>query len=89
LSFSSINKEPGLASRLAAGDEAAFEQVYNACWDRIYSLALAYLKSVELAQDAVQEVFLKLWARREQMAKVENLEAFVYTMGRNQVIVAL
>jgi len=86
LSLSFPYNENELAARLAAGDEAAFAQLYNRYWNKIYSLALIYLKSVELAEDAVQEAFLKLWARREQIAKVENLEAFIFIMGRNQII---
>jgi RNA polymerase sigma-70 factor (family 1) len=89
LSSSLPYNENELATRLATGDEAVFAQLYNAYWNKIYSLALIYLKSVELAQDAVQEVFLKLWARREQMAKVKNLEAFIFIMGRNLVIDSL
>ena len=78
--------ENELASRLAAGDEKAFVQIYNKYWNKIYYLALVYLKSIQLAEDAVQEVFLKLWTSRRQVADVQNLEAFIFIVGRNQVI---
>jgi len=78
-----------LIHQLAEGNEEAFKQFYNQHWNRIYSLALAYLKSATQAQDIVQEVFLKVWARRAQLRKVEKPEAFVYIMGRNEVINAL
>ena len=81
-----LYNENELAARLAAGDEGAFVQLYHTYGNKIYSLALMYLKSVELAKDAVQEVFLKLWVRREKMGKVENLEAFVFIVGRNHII---
>lgn len=78
-----------LFQQLAEGNEQAFQQFYNEHWNRIYSLALAYLKSATQAQDIVQEVFLKVWTKRAQLRKVEKPEAFVYIMGRNEVINAL
>jgi len=80
---------PELIHQLADGNEKAFQQFYNEHWNRIYSLALAYLKSATQAQDIVQEVFLKVWTKREQLRNVEKPEAFVYIMGRNEVINAL
>ena len=81
--------EHELIQQLAEGNEEAFKQFYNQHWNRIYSLALAYLKSAAQAQDIVQEVFLKVWTRREQLKNVEKPEAFVYIMGRNEVLNAL
>lgn len=78
-----------LLQQLAEGNEEAFKQFYNQHWNRIYSLALAYLKSATQAQDIVQEVFIKVWTRRGQLKNVEKPEAFVYIMGRNEVVNAL
>ena len=52
--------EDRLIILLANGDKEAFTQVYNKYWNKVYSISLIYLKSVQLAQDAVQEVFLKI-----------------------------
>jgi RNA polymerase sigma-70 factor (ECF subfamily) len=89
LSALSPYDETNLASLLASGDETAFSHIYKKYWNKIYSISLTYLKSVQLAEDAVQEVFLKLWAKREQVAKVQNLEAFIFIIARNHLIDAL
>ena len=81
--------ETNLASLLAKGNETAFAQVYKKYWNKVFSIALVYLKAVPLAEDAVQEVFLKLWSSREQIAKVRNIEAFLFIIARNHVIDAL
>jgi RNA polymerase sigma-19 factor, ECF subfamily len=60
--------------------------VYKKYWNRIYSIALVYLKSNQLAEDAVQEVFLKLWSKRHQLTKVKNLEGFIFIIARNHLI---
>lgn len=71
---------------LSHGDETAFLQLYNTYWNRIYLLALTYLKSTELAEDVVQDVFLKVWDQRESFRTVQHPGSFIYIMGRNAVI---
>lgn len=51
--------------------------------DRLYRLAKRLLVSSDEAEDAVQEVFLKLWKGKEQIANYKNPEAFAYTMVKN------
>ena len=50
---------------------------------KMYRLALRLLVSKEAAEDAVQEVLLKLWSRNEQIATYKNVEAFAMTMTKN------
>jgi RNA polymerase sigma-70 factor (family 1) len=86
--YSSYDQQQ-LLKQIANGDQVAFEQFYNIHWSRIYSLALTYLKSSVQAQDVVQEVFLKIWVKRQNLSHVENPASYVYIMGRNEIINAL
>src|SRR5210317_1418264 len=51
--------------------------------DKIYRLAKRLLVSSEEAEDAVQEVFLKLWNGKERIKNYKNPEAFAITMTKN------
>lgn len=51
--------------------------------DKLYRLAKRYLVSSEEAEDAVQEVLLKLWKGRSRMQNYKNPEAFAMTMTKN------
>ncbi len=51
--------------------------------DKLYRLARRLLVSSEEAEDAVQEVFLKLWKGRDKMKEYSNPEAFAVTMTKN------
>ncbi len=51
--------------------------------DKIYRLARRLLTSEEEAQDATQEVLLKLWSKNKQIKKYRNAEAFAMTMTKN------
>ena len=51
--------------------------------DRLYRIAKRLLVSNDEAEDAVQEVFLKLWSKKDKMAEYRNPEAFAITMTKN------
>jgi len=51
--------------------------------DKMYRLALRLLISKESAEDATQEVFLKLWNGNKKIKDYANLEAFAMRVTRN------
>lgn len=51
--------------------------------DKLYRLAKRILVSKDEADDAVQEVFLKLWKGKEKIENYKNPEAFAITMTKN------
>ncbi|MBT8186562.1 MAG: RNA polymerase sigma factor [Croceitalea sp.] len=51
--------------------------------DKLYRLAKRLLVSKEEAEDATQEVLLKLWAKNENMGQFRSVEAFAMTMTKN------
>ncbi|MEH6765097.1 RNA polymerase sigma factor [Aequorivita antarctica] len=51
--------------------------------DRLYRLSKRILVSKDEAEDAVQEVFLKLWSGKENIENYKNPEAFAITMTKN------
>ncbi|MGB5647164.1 RNA polymerase sigma factor [Muriicola sp.] len=51
--------------------------------DKLYRLAKRMLVSSEEAEDATQEVLMKLWSKKKGMGKYRNVEAFAMTMTKN------
>jgi RNA polymerase sigma-70 factor (family 1) len=70
--------------RLRAGDEQVYLDIYHRYNKRLYSFAFQYLKSHELAQDVVQEVFIKLWEHRQEINT--SAKGFLFTSVRNHVL---
>lgn len=81
--------EKELLERIAEGDEEAYKLVFNRYWNKIYQVALSFLKVPDQAQDAVQQVFIKLWEKRSKLPQVENLDAWLFIMARNTIINSL
>ncbi len=51
--------------------------------DKLYRLAKRLLVSSEEAEDATQEILMKLWSNNKAIAKYKNVEAFAMTMTKN------
>ena len=51
--------------------------------DKVFRLAKRLLISSEEAEDATQELYLKLWRNREKISAYKNIEAFAMTMTKN------
>ena len=54
--------------------------------EKLYWFAYRFLKSAADAEDAVQEVFVKLWKHREKLSTYNSIEAFAYTVTRNHCL---
>lgn len=50
---------------------------------KIFRLAKRLLVSTEEAEDATQELFLKLWKNKEEIPNYKNLEAFAMRVTKN------
>ena len=79
-------EESILMTQLANDSEAAFKVLYSRYSNRIYALAVRYLKSPVLAQEIVQDVFLKLWFERKNMKVDMPVEAWLVTVAKNKLI---
>lgn len=51
--------------------------------DKLYRLALSILKDESSAKDALQELMMRLWEKRDQLEVIANHQAFVLTSMRN------
>jgi len=50
---------------------------------KLHRFAVSLLKDLHEAEDIVQEIYVKLWKLRDDMEKIENIEAFAFRMTRN------
>ncbi|MGX5819079.1 RNA polymerase sigma factor [Chitinophaga lutea] len=80
-----LDIEKELLARIADGDQTAFKGIYDKYWDRIYYNALKFVKSPELAQDLAQEIFERIWIKREGLKTVERFDAYLFTVAKHMI----
>lgn len=64
-------------------NQAEFLNIVVPFKDKVFRLAKRLLVSKEEAEDATQEVLLKLWKNKERIQNYKNVEAFSMTMTKN------
>ncbi len=52
--------------------------------EKLYRYALSLTLDTALAEDVLQDVFIKLWTKRDQLDQVDNQEAWCIRVVRNQ-----
>ncbi|MBX2921994.1 MAG: hypothetical protein KF746_07370 [Chitinophagaceae bacterium] len=63
-----------------------FANIFKCHEYKLYTLVLRLTKSDQLAKDIVQDVFLKLWQRRSNVAVINNPEALLYKLAESRVV---
>jgi RNA polymerase sigma-70 factor (ECF subfamily) len=79
-------EESRLISLLNEDSEYAFQLIYDKHRNRIYQTAIKFLKSPIIAQDLVQDVFMKLWFERHKIEPSKPVEAWLYTVAKNNIL---
>ena len=73
--------------RLAAnGNEVAFIEIYNLYKNKLYSFLLRITKSEEESLDFVQDIFMKLWVNRTNLAAIDNFSNYIFRAAQNKAI---
>lgn len=76
-----------LLERVAAGESAAFAQCMDLYGDLVWSLARRFSTTAADAEDATQEIFLRLWKNAAQFDAARGSEgAFIATLARRLLI---
>ena len=70
-----------LVERLRKGDQRAFKEIYSKFWKKLFSIALRKINDTAAVEGIVQDIFLKLWERKESLS-IDNLEAYLVTAVR-------
>lgn len=79
-----VQKE--LLYKLKKGDQTAFAELYDQYRARVYHYAFRLCKSDASAEEAVQDVFVRIWQKREQINSEWYFGAYIKKVTVNHVI---
>lgn len=64
-------------------DQQAYKLLFTELYPYLYPFARVLVKSKEIAEEVVSDVFIKIWEKRKELLKVENLKLYLYVTTRH------
>ena len=74
-----------LTQKLKIGDLTAFNTLFYFFEPKVFAYSMKLTHNVEESKEAVQEVFLKIWERREWIDPQCNFDSFLFTIAKNLI----
>lgn len=68
------------------GDAKAFERLFRQQYGRLYKFAFQYVENRQMAEEVVNDVFIKLWRYRSNLHTITNPESYLFIAVKNQAL---
>jgi len=75
-----------LARRMRLGDERALEMIFRTHYPGLVGFVRRYVKTSEIAEELVQDLFLKLWSRRGSLGAIDSVKTYLFRAARNTAL---
>ncbi len=78
--------EKDVLLQITKGDQHAFTRLFDAYYKRLAAYIYRVTESKEVTEEIVQDVFIKVWEKRETLDTIDNFSNFLFTISRNKVL---
>lgn len=75
-----------LIGELRQNNAEAFIELYNRYHAKMYSWLIRFVKLPDLAEDIIQDTFLKIWEIRHRLNPAQSFPAYLYRISRNKAV---
>ncbi len=79
-------EDTALVERVRAGDDAAFGELYDRWFDRVYDLAIRITRDASTAGDVAQDAFLAAWRGLPQLEQPDAFGGWLLRIARNAAL---
>lgn len=78
--------EPQLLRQAAEGSREAYAVLYQYYLPRLYKYLYGVTRSKEETEEILQDVFLKLWEKKEELAEIKTINSYLFRIARNKLM---
>ena len=71
---------------LQKNDRNAFTEIYNRYWKKLFSVAANKIKDLPEAEEIVQDIFVSIWNRRDNLTVIDTLSSYLAVSVKYRVI---
>ncbi len=80
------NQELNIIQKLKNSDESGLRQMFDIYYSPLCAFALKYIDSFDLAEDLVQEVFIKFWEKKKVHDLRGSLKSYLFSAVKNNAL---
>lgn len=78
--------EKDVLRQVAGGNQRAFRQLFDRYHNKLGTYIYNITKSRELAEEVVQDVFLKIWNNRSTLGEITNFQGYLFVISKNHAL---
>lgn len=82
---SELINESTFLKRASEGDRIAFTTLYTHYFPRLYRFVFFINQSHEDTEEILQDVFLKIWDKKESLLRIRSFEDYIFRMAKNKL----
>lgn len=84
--MTAASSEIKLIQKISKGDEKAFEQLFYSHASALIRFTWRFVRNTQIAENIVQDVFVKIWHHRSRLDPYLNIKAYLYRAVKNQAL---
>lgn len=73
-----------LQTRIArSGDQQAYKELFTTLYPTLFSFTTGIIKSKQVAEEIISDVFIKIWEKRQDLELIINLQVYCFVIAKN------
>jgi RNA polymerase sigma-70 factor (family 1) len=81
-----LKNEAALLAKIAQGSERAFTELFEAYYGVLGEYVMKVTKSLDVAEEIVQDTFVKIWLKRWDLPNIEHFSNYLFILCRNRTM---
>lgn len=71
---------------LKAGDKTCFNRLFRKYYSELFYYGIKTVSNTELVKESIQEVFMRVWETRNNLADVENVKSYLLVSVKRMIL---
>ena len=84
-----LRLESDIWHELSNGDKLALVRIYKEYYDELFNYGFRISGSEHHTRDCIQELFIKIWLKKEKYSNIKNPKPYIFRIFRNTIIDSL
>lgn len=81
-----MNNEKDILLKISEGDQRAFTMLFDFYYRHIGHYVFVITESEEETEEIIQDVFIKVWEKRETLQRIDNMKAYLFVLSKNRTL---